>query len=343
MSKLLKSWKILSFGVMTAALGLMMASCVETGNGTGVEDEDTTQTATKYNVSIGTWELDITTSEVDTLTGVTGTRGSGRYEKGETVSITAGTKSGYIFVGWTSDEVSNVFGVDEDGDPVVNPSPTTTFVMPEKNVRISAWYVEAEVPTTDAQAYVRFNWEMEQLPNLHIISASYNDVDAWYSDVYDRQYAELEDSDAFLHISHRPFYDGSRQIPDGIYANFTMGTDYDTQYKSVYFPIDEGDYTAVCTIIDRTFDEPDTFDIVANYEIAVADDADTYIGIGFDVGLFIEGDPLGDDPDTWILKEVFDNDETPSYLLKTPAKSAKFLKKITKGKVTYYVFKRAKK
>jgi len=136
MSKLLKYWKVLSLGAVVTAMGLFMASCVE----------DPPEDETKYSVSIGTWEIvDMSEEGIDTLKGVTGTSGTGKYAKGETVTIKAGTKPGYVFIGWTSDEESNVFGVDEDGDPEVNTRKTATFVMPGKNVRITAWYYESDV------------------------------------------------------------------------------------------------------------------------------------------------------------------------------------------------------
>jgi len=74
MQKVKNLWKLLSLGVVGATFGLMMASCVETG------DEEQTQTPTtpdSYKVSVGTWDLDTR----DTLVGVVGIRGSGSYKK----------------------------------------------------------------------------------------------------------------------------------------------------------------------------------------------------------------------------------------------------------------------
>lgn len=58
-----------------------------------------------------------------------GTTGAGSYGQGATVTINAGTRSGYGFAGWTS----------PDGVTFANSgSATTTFTMPAKNVTITA-------------------------------------------------------------------------------------------------------------------------------------------------------------------------------------------------------------
>lgn len=69
--------------------------------------------------------------------------GAGSYEANKTVSIDAGSRSGYSFSGWTS----------SDGVTFTDPnSPTTTFTMPEKAVTVTAnWtYIGSPViPTYD--------------------------------------------------------------------------------------------------------------------------------------------------------------------------------------------------
>lgn len=55
--------------------------------------------------------------------------GSGEYNKGETVTINAGTNSGYTFTGWTSD--SGITFADSK-------KPETTFTMPDGNVTVTA-------------------------------------------------------------------------------------------------------------------------------------------------------------------------------------------------------------
>lgn len=214
-------------------------------------------------------------------------------------------------------------------------SRSTYFIMPNSDVRVFAVPEDVE---PDDEVYVRYTWEAAQLPNIHMISASYDDVEAWYTDVY-TQYEDLDDSLALLHISHRPFGEGSPLIPDGLYVNFTMGDEYDTTYKGVFLPIEVGeDYTAICTVIDPVM--KDTFDIVANYDIIVKNDK-VFFEIGFDVGLFLEGDY--DDPDLFILPDAWDNPDHKPNLEKSRVKAAKFLKKVKKDNVTYYVFRRAKK
>ena len=54
--------------------------------------------------------------------------GAGRYLTGETVTVNAGTREGYTFVGWT---------VKEDNMPLSN-STKTTFIMPTHNVTLTA-------------------------------------------------------------------------------------------------------------------------------------------------------------------------------------------------------------
>ncbi|MEG0092450.1 MAG: hypothetical protein RSA20_11565, partial [Oscillospiraceae bacterium] len=62
--------------------------------------------------------------------GGTGASGNGNYSNGDVVTISAGTKSGYSFSGWTV-TVGNVTLANQS-------SATTTFVMPAENVVITA-------------------------------------------------------------------------------------------------------------------------------------------------------------------------------------------------------------
>ena len=64
------------------------------------------------------------------LVTVNGGTGGGSYEAGQTVTVTAESKSGYTFTGWTTEGVT-----------LSNPaSATVTFTMPENNVTLTASY-----------------------------------------------------------------------------------------------------------------------------------------------------------------------------------------------------------
>jgi len=370
--------KIFSLGLLLAALGLLVSSCVE--------PKDT------YSVTVSG-------------SGAVSDNGSGtEYEAGDVVTIKAGTKADSVFWMWTSDTVSNV--------TFDNPtSPTTTFIMPAMNVAVKAWWkpkdVEVEyytayifndgedqenvfveeyeagdtvkitavgsflmwaatdtngafinvnfgnafarstffimpakdvyvfvVPEVDIEpeASVRYTWEAVEQPNIIAISASYDDVLYWFEEVYSAADYVEEDATAI------PLYDGSHEIPDNIYSR-TIGS---TEYKGVYLPISEGQYTAVCSVIDTLFFKVDTAsgdtlyniaDIVANYDIEIGADEKSYFEIAFDVGTFLAGeDDLG-----W-FGEKYDNPVTGPSLEK--AKVKKLVKKVKKGKVTYYVLHR---
>jgi len=60
------------------------------------------------------------------------TAGGGIYREGDTVSIKAGSRSGYSFAGWTSSD--NISFADKN-------SPTTTFIMPGKSIRVTANWI----------------------------------------------------------------------------------------------------------------------------------------------------------------------------------------------------------
>ena len=64
------------------------------------------------------------------------TTGAGEYEAGATVNISAGTRNGYTFAGWTSSDVT-----------IANASSqTATFVMPDHNVTVTATFEKIETP-----------------------------------------------------------------------------------------------------------------------------------------------------------------------------------------------------
>ncbi|MCL1891268.1 MAG: InlB B-repeat-containing protein [Coriobacteriia bacterium] len=70
---------------------------------------------------------------VEIIDGFAGYSGEGMYYKNDVVTINAGEREGYVFAGWTVDEVLGWFPPDEPGELVLedSASATTTFVMPD--------------------------------------------------------------------------------------------------------------------------------------------------------------------------------------------------------------------
>ncbi len=81
-----------------------------------------TITATYKAVPVATYNVVVNSSYA-------GTSGAGSYAQGTAVTIHAGSQSGYLFIGWTS---SDGIAFADAG------SATTTFVMPAKNVTVTA-------------------------------------------------------------------------------------------------------------------------------------------------------------------------------------------------------------
>jgi uncharacterized repeat protein (TIGR02543 family) len=74
-------------------------------------------------------EIPVTTYTVTVNSSYAPTTGAGSYAQGDTVTINAGSRANYSFSGWTS----------PDGVTFANPgSATTTFIMPAKNVTVTA-------------------------------------------------------------------------------------------------------------------------------------------------------------------------------------------------------------
>jgi len=197
---------------------------------------------------------------------------------------------------------------------------------------------EETTPAKPGYAEVRFSWDGDQAPFIDVIAANDSDVTYWYETIYYPLYNDSSISDEDLlnvYVSHMAKYKGSPLLPK-IYVNPSWGpTSTGDVNKSVYFDIDAGNYTAVCTVIDPEFD--DTYDIVANYKITNGTNGATkYHEIAFDVYKYLSGVT---DHDAWIKTKTYDKDNTTPLLEK---KKAGFLKKVQKDDVTYYVFKRPK-
>jgi len=193
---MLKLRKIFSLGLMVAALGLMVSSCIE---------------------PVDYYSVTITSGDAETQDGGApawpGSGGAGtKYEEGDIVTIKAGTPpSGKVFYMWTS------YQVDFD-DPY---SPTTKFTMPAEDVVVAAWYITALQPE------VRYTWETVEQSKIQSIAASYNDVKYWLDEVYNKADYVEEDATAV------PHFDGSDDIPDNIYSRTIGSTQYKGKYLPI--------------------------------------------------------------------------------------------------------------
>ena len=97
--------------------------------------------------------------------------GEGTYESGETVSISAGTRPGYRFLGWRSSDVALENAADAD----------TSFVMPAKDVTVTAtWRKTETTPVRPSEPTAPSEPESPEKPE----EPAYTDVAAgsWYED-----------------------------------------------------------------------------------------------------------------------------------------------------------------
>ena len=102
-------------------------------------------TAVNGNITlVATWEQQqvVPTTYTVTVNGsYASTTGAGEYAVGETVNISAGSRSGYTFDGWTS---SNVTITNAD-------SRNANFVMPDDDVTVTAHWTRNAVPVTPTE------------------------------------------------------------------------------------------------------------------------------------------------------------------------------------------------
>jgi len=309
---MLKLKKIFSLVFAVAALGLLASSCVE---------------------PVDYWTVSITSGDANTQVGGKparpGAYGAGTsYTEGSDVTIKAGTApSGQVFYQWTSSPAVNF---DDPSDP------NTFFTMPASHVQVTAWFIDSGTPPN-----VRYTWEAVEQSKIHSIAT---DVKYWKEVDFG-----APDYKVGLDNTDVPLYSGSKKLPNNLYKSSDPAT-YGN--KSKYFDIDADSYTAICSVEDAD----GIFDIVANYTItvnkatAVADGADKWFEVAFDIIDYIDyyGTPEGEGDLGWYPDE-YDNPNTAPRLEKSIDK--KFVKKYTSKKVTaagtiditYYVLHRAKK
>jgi len=123
-------------------------------SGAGVADVNSASTSVTMNGNVtvtANWEPILAGNVYHNLTinnspagSVSGQTPSGSHAYGSTVAITAGTRTGYIFTGWTGAGVT--FANANNAN--------TTFVMPNNNVTITANWTETIVPPTQLPAPV---------------------------------------------------------------------------------------------------------------------------------------------------------------------------------------------
>jgi hypothetical protein len=204
--------------------------------------------------------------------------------------------------------------------------------MPASNVVITAVFETVVTYSTE----IKFTWEAAEQDAIWSIAASENDVAFWLENYFDAAFLVDEEE--------LPLFSGSPELPDNIYSK-TIGS---LEHKGKLYPIEEGLYTAVCSIEDDEF-EGAYWDIVANYIVMSPSDpllnyeGDLYYEIFFDVGGFFSG--LTDE--YWLFDVFFDRDQ-PDYLTKAQARAKKLIKIGTKkfpngGEATYYLLHRQKK
>lgn len=126
--------KVFSLGLVVAAvaaLGLMVSSCVE--------PKDT------FRVTIESGDYETQVGEQPARPGADGS--GTEYEEGETITIKAGTPpAGKVFFQWTTSDPDVVF--------YDSSKSTTTFTMPGRDVRVTAWFKDAPVVTPDEDTYI---------------------------------------------------------------------------------------------------------------------------------------------------------------------------------------------
>lgn len=100
--------------------------------------------------------------------------GSGEYEAGETVTIRAGSRSGYRFAGWSTSDVT----LTNAG------SPTTTFVMPEQDVTVRAQWTRISDPDDTKPPVVEEPDEEPEEEETPVVVEDFADVKPtdWYAE-----------------------------------------------------------------------------------------------------------------------------------------------------------------
>jgi hypothetical protein len=189
----------------------------------------------------------------------------------------------------------------------------------------------------EGDSYVRFTWEAAENSNITHISASVEDMEWWYSEIY----ADLGNSDA--DFTATPLKDGNPSVTGSIFE-FGSKSNYHPN-KGRYWMTDAGSFTAVCGVEDNY----GLAEIVANYKITVDDinGEDQYFEIAFDVGTFLSDD--GTDDNAWFIGK-YDNPNDGPMLSKIGPKVG--IKKVAQKQykksgatmdVTYYVIRRPNK
>jgi hypothetical protein len=210
--------------------------------------------------------------------------------------------------------------------------------------------VEDDDEKFDGDAYVRFVWERSWQPYMYYISASFNDVEDWYEQVWNDPGIVNDD------FVYRPTFNPQTMsgIP-GLPSIFTMQNNTSVHANNGReFRVAPGRYIAVCSVNDPDFDDT-IWEIIADYTISVdhaVDPYDRFFEIGFWLTDFFSENPQNTqgNPDGlswgWYGHE-YDDGDAPRLSKRGTRAPRIATQKIKKGgatmDVTFYAFPRTKK
>jgi hypothetical protein len=316
---MLKVKNFLMLGLLTVAVALFVPACSESE-----EEEEELEVGYSITLTGGTMILKEDGSNIPSGAELI-------YENDDVIiELSATPEPGERFAGW---EVSPSTYASRFTDATAD---TTEFTMPAANVTIIAVFEPIPV---DGVAEVRFTWEAAENEKITHVSASVEDMEWWYDEVY----ADLENSDA--DFTDEPFNFGNPGVTEKI---FEYGSD-DHPNKGKYWSTEAGEFTAVCGVED----EYGLAEIVANYTIrtnpatATTDGKDLYFEIAFDVGTFLSEPDM--DEFAWFQDETEDPTKGPRLEKKkvykvgiTRVATRQYKKPGATVDVTYYVIRRPK-
>ena len=318
---MLKVKNFFMMALLTVAVGLFVPACVE-------DDPEPEGYTISINYGTMEWWEDVSDP------GATSPLNNGDilYKDDVVIILSATPGPGEEFDRWTVSPIDYASNFNDRFDE------RTTFRMPAADVEITATFKDKFIPV-DGVAEVRFTWEAAVNEKITHISASVEDMEWWYEDIY----ADLANSDAdFTAI---PLNDGNPGVTEKI---FEYGSPNHPN-KGRYWSTEPGEFTATCGIED----EFGLAEIVANYTVtinpatATADGKDLYFEIAFDVGTFLS-EP-GMEEFAWFQEETEDPN-APARLEKkkvykvgvTRVATKQYKKPGATVDVTYYVIRRPK-
>jgi hypothetical protein len=189
---------------------------------------------------------------------------------------------------------------------------------------------------------IRYTWQAAHQGKVEYVIAGKSMMDWWYSDIYnDAAAAADEDFSAMPYFGGNPYVTSSSDI-------YAKGGS--TANKGKLFEIDEGVYTAVCSIYDQTYDV--IWEVVANYGIVGDPSIDVIFELAFDVDGWLKdsptpgfgdweyepGAPAGDGSGYFYWVYLNDDDDGPVMYKKSLKKTT--VKNGVEFTVQYFAFAR---